>query len=162
MCNISICRGWNGYSCSHSTHPHPRSARHSSNKSTWRQQLEGPCRRHGTLFKPPTLQQCFIVFFFPFHSRRFYQKLAGMTGTARSAAAEFYEIYGLRVVPIPTNKPPRRKDLPLRLYYTEQVGVQGSSLPGRSATHRTQDAQECHCVCGWVCSLVCWFKPWFH
>uniref|UniRef100_A0A383VIS3 chloroplast protein-transporting ATPase n=1 Tax=Tetradesmus obliquus TaxID=3088 RepID=A0A383VIS3_TETOB len=56
----------------------------------------------------------FQVFF------RFYQKLAGMTGTARSAAAEFYEIYGLRVVPIPTNKPPRRKDLPLRLYYTEQ------------------------------------------
>jgi preprotein translocase subunit SecA len=57
----------------------------------------------------------------PLCSCRFYQKLAGMTGTARSAAAEFYEIYGLRVVPIPTNKPPRRKDLPLRLYYTEQV-----------------------------------------
>ncbi|KAF8056768.1 secA [Scenedesmus sp. PABB004] len=55
----------------------------------------------------------FQVFF------RFYAKLAGMTGTARSAAAEFYEIYGLRVVPIPTNKPPRRADLPLRLYYTE-------------------------------------------
>lgn len=53
--------------------------------------------------------------------RRFYSKLSGMTGTARSAAAEFYEIYGLRVVPIPTNKPPRRKDLPLRLYYTEKV-----------------------------------------
>jgi preprotein translocase subunit SecA len=44
-----------------------------------------------------------------------------MTGTAKSAAAEFYEIYGLRMVPIPTNKPPRRKDLPLRLYYTEKV-----------------------------------------
>eukprot|EP00878_Enallax_costatus_P038176 GHUV01043342.1.p2 GENE.GHUV01043342.1~~GHUV01043342.1.p2 ORF type:complete len:145 (+),score=38.44 GHUV01043342.1:1248-1682(+) len=57
----------------------------------------------------------FQVFF------RFYQKLAGMTGTAKSAAAEFYEIYGLRVVPIPTNKPPRRKDLPLRLYYTDKV-----------------------------------------
>lgn len=54
--------------------------------------------------------------------RRFYQKLSGMTGTAKSAAAEFYEIYALRVVPIPTNKPPRRKDLPLRLYYTENVG----------------------------------------
>jgi preprotein translocase subunit SecA len=52
---------------------------------------------------------------------RFYQKLSGMTGTAKSAAAEFYEIYGLRMVPIPTNKPPRRKDLPLRLYYTEKV-----------------------------------------
>lgn len=56
----------------------------------------------------------FQVFF------RFYQKLSGMTGTAKSAAAEFYEIYGLRVVPIPTNKPPHRKDLPLRLYYTEK------------------------------------------
>lgn len=52
---------------------------------------------------------------------RFYQKLSGMTGTAKSAAAEFYEIYGLRVVPIPTNKPPRRKDMPLRLYYTDKV-----------------------------------------
>ena len=54
---------------------------------------------------------------------RFYQKLSGMTGTAKSAAAEFYEIYGLRVVPIPTNKPPRRQDMPLRLYYTEKVCV---------------------------------------
>jgi preprotein translocase subunit SecA len=59
---------------------------------------------------------------FPVLACRFYQKLAGMTGTARAAAAEFYEIYGLRVVPIPTNKPPRRKDMPLRLYYTEKVG----------------------------------------
>lgn len=52
---------------------------------------------------------------------RFYQKLSGMTGTAKSAAAEFYEIYGLRVVPIPTNKSPRRQDMPLRLYYTDKV-----------------------------------------
>jgi preprotein translocase subunit SecA len=46
-----------------------------------------------------------------------------MTGTAKSAAAEFYEIYSLRVVPIPTNKPTRRQDLPLRLYYSDKVCV---------------------------------------
>lgn len=57
----------------------------------------------------------------PLPACRFYQKLSGMTGTAKSAAAEFHEIYALRMVPIPTNKPPRRKDLPLRLYYTEKV-----------------------------------------
>jgi preprotein translocase subunit SecA len=41
-----------------------------------------------------------------------------MTGTARSAAGEFYEIYGLRVVPVPTHRPPARVDLPPRLYFT--------------------------------------------
>jgi hypothetical protein len=65
---------------------------------------------------------------------RFYQKLSGMTGTAKSAAAEFYEIYGLRVVPIPTNKPPRRQDLPLRLYYTEKVML--ALMIGLHAVHR--------------------------
>ena len=34
---------------------------------------------------------------------RMYEKLAGMTGTAATEAAEFHEIYGLEVVPIPTN-----------------------------------------------------------
>jgi hypothetical protein len=52
--------------------------------------------------------------------RRFYNKLGGMTGTARSAAAEFYEIYGLKVVPVPTNRPPARTDLPPRMYFTEE------------------------------------------
>lgn len=57
-----------------------------------------------------------------------------MTGTAKSAAAEFYEIYALRVVPIPTNKPPRRKDLPLRLYYTEKVGRTKHTADGPHAS----------------------------
>ena len=69
--------------------------------------------------------------FCPWWPHRFYQKLSGMTGTAKSAAAEFYEIYGLRVVPIPTNKPPRRQDLPLRLYYTEKVSQQDKLLYSR-------------------------------
>jgi preprotein translocase subunit SecA len=41
---------------------------------------------------------------------RMYEKLAGMTGTAATEAAEFHEIYGLEVVPIPTNVPVVRKD----------------------------------------------------
>ena len=41
---------------------------------------------------------------------RMYEKLAGMTGTAATEAAEFHEIYGLEVVPIPTNVPVVRLD----------------------------------------------------
>ncbi|MDW8436447.1 MAG: preprotein translocase subunit SecA [Chloroherpetonaceae bacterium] len=41
---------------------------------------------------------------------RLYKKLAGMTGTAETEAPEFYEIYKLDVVVIPTNKPVIRKD----------------------------------------------------
>src|SRR5437763_3453148 len=41
---------------------------------------------------------------------RMYEKLAGMTGTAATEAAEFHEIYALEVVPIPTNVPVIRAD----------------------------------------------------
>ncbi|MGD8394482.1 MAG: preprotein translocase subunit SecA [Candidatus Eiseniibacteriota bacterium] len=41
---------------------------------------------------------------------RLYDKLAGMTGTAETEASEFFEIYGLDVVVIPTNQPVRRVD----------------------------------------------------
>jgi preprotein translocase subunit SecA len=41
---------------------------------------------------------------------RLYQKLAGMTGTAETEAAEFFDIYKLGVMTIPTNKPNIRKD----------------------------------------------------
>ena len=41
---------------------------------------------------------------------RMYDKLAGMTGTAETEAGEFWEIYKLDVVVIPTNEPVRRKD----------------------------------------------------
>jgi len=43
---------------------------------------------------------------------RMYHKLAGMTGTAREAAAEFWQLYHLPVVVIPTNRPCRRRYLP--------------------------------------------------
>jgi len=41
---------------------------------------------------------------------RMYKKLAGMTGTALTSQEEFYKVYGLEVVAIPTNKPTARKD----------------------------------------------------
>ncbi len=43
---------------------------------------------------------------------RLYTKLSGMTGTARTEAAEFTEIYGLNIVTIPTNRPNIRIDHP--------------------------------------------------
>ena len=50
---------------------------------------------------------------------RMYDKLAGMTGTAETEAEEFYKIYGLDVVVIPTNKPVARKDHNDVVYKTE-------------------------------------------
>ena len=49
---------------------------------------------------------------------RMYHKLAGMTGTASTEAGEFWDIYKLDVVEIPTNKPVIRKDLDDRVYKT--------------------------------------------
>ena len=42
---------------------------------------------------------------------RMYEKLAGMTGTAATESDEFYRIYGLEVVEVPTNQPMQRQDL---------------------------------------------------
>ena len=49
---------------------------------------------------------------------RLYPKLSGMTGTAMTEAAEFEEIYGLRVVSIPTNRPTIRVDNDDEVYRT--------------------------------------------
>ncbi|MFC4000443.1 preprotein translocase subunit SecA [Prauserella oleivorans] len=50
---------------------------------------------------------------------RLYDKLAGMTGTAETEAAEFHQTYKLGVVPIPTNRPMVRADQPDLIYKTE-------------------------------------------
>ena len=49
---------------------------------------------------------------------RMYHKLAGMTGTASTEAGEFWDIYKLDVVEIPTNKPVARNDMDDRVYKT--------------------------------------------
>ena len=51
---------------------------------------------------------------------RMYHKLAGMTGTAETEAGEFWDIYKLDVVVIPTNRPIQRKDMDDRVYKTKR------------------------------------------
>src|SRR5699024_4287573 len=52
---------------------------------------------------------------------RLYTKLAGMTGTAKTEAAEFNSTYNVEVVPVPTNKPVVRVDQPDLVYRTESA-----------------------------------------
>ena len=52
---------------------------------------------------------------------RMYEKLAGMTGTAKTEESEFREIYGMDVVEIPTNMPVIREDLPDSVYKNEEA-----------------------------------------
>ena len=52
---------------------------------------------------------------------RLYDKLAGMTGTAMTEAEEFYKIYGLEVVAIPTHRPMVREDDADLVYRTEDA-----------------------------------------
>ena len=51
---------------------------------------------------------------------RMYHKLAGMTGTASTEAGEFWDIYKLDVVEIPTNRPVIRNDMDDRVYKTQR------------------------------------------
>lgn len=52
---------------------------------------------------------------------RMYHKLAGMTGTAETEAGEFWDIYKLDVVTIPTNRPVARIDMNDRVYKTKKA-----------------------------------------
>jgi preprotein translocase subunit SecA len=65
-----------------------------------------------TAGKETMAQQSFQRFF------RQYPLMGGMTGTGREAAAELWNIYGVTVVPIPTNRPCRREQLPIRFFDT--------------------------------------------
>ncbi|MGE5554089.1 MAG: preprotein translocase subunit SecA [Betaproteobacteria bacterium] len=65
---------------------------------------------------------------------RLYKKLAGMTGTAETEAAEFRKIYGLDVVVIPTNKPMIRVDHPDVVYKTEKAKLEAV----------IEEIKECH------------------
>ncbi len=65
---------------------------------------------------------------------RMYEKLAGMTGTADTEAAEFHEIYKLDVVVIPTNRPMQRLDVADVIYKTEKEKFKAV----------VEDIVECH------------------
>lgn len=51
---------------------------------------------------------------------RMYDKLSGMTGTAESSAEEFYKVYGLETIVIPTHRPIARRDLNDLIFQTEK------------------------------------------
>jgi preprotein translocase subunit SecA len=51
---------------------------------------------------------------------RMYKKLSGMTGTGLTSSEEFFKVYGLDVVSIPTNKPLARKDKQDQIFQTEK------------------------------------------
>lgn len=63
--------------------------------------------KEGVLVKEETRTYASVTFQNLF---RMYARLAGMTGTALSSEEEFYTVYGLEVVAVPTNKPVARKD----------------------------------------------------
>jgi preprotein translocase subunit SecA len=56
---------------------------------------------------------------------RLYEKLSGMTGTAKTEEDEFRKIYGLDVVTVPTNRPMTRQDLPDIVYKTQEAKFRG-------------------------------------
>ncbi len=68
-------------------------------------------QRESMTFATITLQNYF----------RKYKKLGGMTGTALTESEEFYKIYKLDVVPIPTNRPDQRRDLPDQIFVTKDA-----------------------------------------
>lgn len=65
---------------------------------------------------------------------RLYDKLAGMTGTAETEAAELHQIYKLNVMPIPPNRPKQREDLPDLIYKTQEAKFAAV----------VEDIRECH------------------
>ena len=69
---------------------------------------------------------------------RLYQKLAGMTGTAETEAAEFHDIYKLDVNMIPTNRPVRRSDHNDRIYKTRREKYNAVINEIRDAHVKTQ------------------------
>jgi len=77
--------------------------------------------KEGLRVQPESLTLATITFQNYF---RMYKKLSGMTGTAATSAEEFYKVYGLEVVIIPTNKPMIRKDLPDLVFKTEKGKLQ--------------------------------------
>ncbi len=69
---------------------------------------------------------------------RMYDKLAGMTGTADTEAAEFSKIYSLEVVVVPTNRPMIRKEHPDIVYRTVEEKWRNAALDIKECQERGQ------------------------
>ena len=75
---------------------------------------------------------------------RMYDKLSGMTGTAETEETEFYTIYGLDVVVIPTNQPIRRTDNDDRIYKTRREKYNAIVGRGRAAARARPAGADRH------------------
>ena len=75
---------------------------------------------------------------------RLYQKLAGMTGTAETEAAEFHDIYKLDVNVIPTNRPVARKDTTTASTKRGAKNTTRSSTRSENATRKAQPVPRWH------------------
>ena len=69
---------------------------------------------------------------------RLFRHISGMTGTAQEAAGEFWQIYSLPVLAIPTNRPCQRRDLPDRVFSTadEKWSAVADEIAAMHATGR--------------------------
>ena len=74
--------------------------------------------KEGVEMKPESVTLATITFQNYF---RMYKKLSGMTGTAKTEEKEFYSVYGMPVVCIPKNRPPRRTDHPDVVFHTKKA-----------------------------------------
>jgi preprotein translocase subunit SecA len=86
---------------------------------TWRDGLHQAIEAKETLEVNPPQDTYARISFQRFF--RMYRKLSGMTGTALEASAEFWQIYGLPVVKIPTNRPCIRRYEPTVVLPTEEA-----------------------------------------
>ncbi len=69
---------------------------------------------------------------------RFYEKLSGMTGTAETSKEEFFKVYGLDVLVVPTNKPINRKDHNDLIYQTEKAKLNAITLRVKELNEKGQ------------------------
>ena len=76
------------------------------------------CAKENVTIKQETVTLATITYqnFF-----RLYAKLSGMTGTAKTEEEEFLQIYNMRVIEIPTNRPIQRDDMPDLVYGTKKA-----------------------------------------
>ncbi|MEW5312103.1 MAG: hypothetical protein WDW38_003755 [Sanguina aurantia] len=87
---------------------------------------------------------------------KMYRKVAGMTGTAQAAAGELFDLYGLKVVGVPTNKPSAREDLPSmvffdrdgRLRYIADIVNREAWVMKRPVLIGTASVAESQLICG--------------
>ena len=69
---------------------------------------------------------------------RMYEKLSGMTGTAKTEEEEFKQIYNLKVIVVPTNKPVIRKDLPDVIYMNKNAKYRAIARKIEELYHKGQ------------------------